>query len=77
MQEIIDGVLVVAEKSKKVLIEELRSRHFEAFPNNLKDHDGDQDSDSDESDNAAVSNTHDYDYLLSVCCPRTRENSEN
>lgn len=68
IQEIIDGVLVVARKSKAVLIKELRNCHFEAFPSSPNTKDGNHDTGSDISDNVAALNSHDYDYLLSVRC---------
>lgn len=65
IQEIIDGIIIVGRKAKKVLIAELRQRHFEPFPkaaNGQKTADKDDENEDEDDGNDA----HDYDYLLSM-----------
>jgi DNA topoisomerase II len=79
IEEIIDGKLVVSRKKKTILIEELRTRKYEAFPKNAgpkkaksaeeemeeEDAEGGVDGEAEEKD----AGTRDYDYLLSVRIP--------
>jgi DNA topoisomerase-2 len=68
---IIDGKLTVSKKKKKVLIDELRSLNFQAFPKNDdakksgEQEDVVENDEAEDADDAAVS-ANDYDYLLGV-----------
>lgn len=64
IQEIIDGIIVVGRKAKKVLIANLRERHFEAFPKVVKAKA--EKDEEDEEDEDSTADDHDYDYLLSM-----------
>lgn len=58
-------MFVVARKPKKDLVEELRQRRFESFPNIAQSSDANNVDDID-LNNGKEENAHDYDYLLSV-----------
>jgi DNA topoisomerase-2 len=69
-----DGDLVVNRKKKQVVVEELRSRKYEAFPRMAanKKTKSDEDDAPEEEEDAEVetdTGTRDYDYLLSVRFP--------
>ncbi|KAG9259242.1 DNA topoisomerase [Emericellopsis atlantica] len=72
IQEIIDGKLVVGKKRKDVLVQELRDRDYEAFPNGVNQKKKDAEDEMNESgddendDSSEKGSARDYDYLLSM-----------
>lgn len=72
IQEIIDNEMKIGKKRKDVLVAELRSRKYEAFPrgnNNKKktnDEGEEEDGEADGGDTQMDGGARDYDYLLSV-----------
>lgn len=76
VEEIIEDKLVVSRKKKAVLVQELRSRKYRAFPkgdNAKKAKNTDEEMDQEEAENdedadvdISVPGATDYDYLLSV-----------
>lgn len=66
-----DGDLVVNRKKKQVVVEELRSRKYEAFPRVIgnKKAKSDEDDEAEGDEDAEIetdTGARDYDYLLSV-----------
>ncbi|OAA65714.1 DNA topoisomerase 2 [Niveomyces insectorum RCEF 264] len=73
VREIIEGKLVVAKKKKAVVVQELRSRNYEAFPKETEasrkaktKEDDDNPPQEDEEDDDDEGSARDYDYLLSM-----------
>lgn len=74
IKEIIDGELTVGKKKKDVLVKELRTRKYEAFPpgaSKQKDTEDEiNESADEEEEDVGQESARDYDYLLSVRIPR-------
>ncbi|KAH8681370.1 DNA topoisomerase [Xylariales sp. PMI_506] len=71
VKEIMDGDLVVNRKKKQIVVEELRSQKYEAFPKNAdkKTKEEEETEEADVEDDSGVDSdagARDYDYLLSM-----------